>query len=198
MKNLQRRRQLLDAATAVFAAKGYGSASVADIIQRSGVARGTFYLYFDSKADAFSAVLNDYLEGFRALVTRELKRSYRPPAVLRAVRESVLDFLAYHAGRPQLAAVVFREGMSIEPEFAAPFLKMIRAMSRHWSDVIRRLQELAFVRRSIDPPFLATCFVGMFRQMIVDHVIPDPRADLDRLADQWIDFTVYGAVNREA
>ncbi len=40
----QRREQVLDAAKAVFAKKGFHRSSIADIIQRAGIARGTFYL----------------------------------------------------------------------------------------------------------------------------------------------------------
>jgi AcrR family transcriptional regulator len=45
----QRRKQILDAARAVFGDKGYESATISDIVKRVGVAQGTFYLYFDSK-----------------------------------------------------------------------------------------------------------------------------------------------------
>src|SRR6202050_5619422 len=58
----KRRKQLLNAATRVFARKGYWSASIADIIQAAGVARGTFYLYFRSKRDVFLAIADNYRE----------------------------------------------------------------------------------------------------------------------------------------
>jgi AcrR family transcriptional regulator len=45
----QRRKQILDAARAVFGEKGYESATISDIVRKAGVAQGTFYLYFDSK-----------------------------------------------------------------------------------------------------------------------------------------------------
>ena len=44
-----RREQVLLCAQRVFSRKGYHAAGVADIIQAAGVARGTFYLYFESK-----------------------------------------------------------------------------------------------------------------------------------------------------
>ena len=45
----QRRKQILDAARAVFGDKGYESATISDIVRKAGVAQGTFYLYFESK-----------------------------------------------------------------------------------------------------------------------------------------------------
>ena len=47
-----RRQALVDAAVAVFSAKGVSAASVDDIVRAAGVAKGTFYLYFATKDDA--------------------------------------------------------------------------------------------------------------------------------------------------
>jgi AcrR family transcriptional regulator len=59
---LDRRSQLLAAARAVFARKGYEEATVSEIVGRAGVAQGTFYLYFPGKeslAGAFAEVLSE-------------------------------------------------------------------------------------------------------------------------------------------
>src|SRR5947209_710177 len=44
-----RRADLLAAARAVLAEKGFESTTVSEIVARAGVAQGTFYLYFSSK-----------------------------------------------------------------------------------------------------------------------------------------------------
>jgi len=51
-----RRQELIEAAIAVFSAKGVAAASVDDIVRAAGVAKGTFYLYFATKDDAVNAV----------------------------------------------------------------------------------------------------------------------------------------------
>jgi AcrR family transcriptional regulator len=51
-----RRQELVEAALAVFAARGVASTSVDDIVKAAGVAKGTFYLYFNTKDDAVTAV----------------------------------------------------------------------------------------------------------------------------------------------
>jgi AcrR family transcriptional regulator len=58
----QRRRQILDAALGVFANKGYHGSSVTDIIMAAGIARGTFYLHFESKRSIFDAILGAIFE----------------------------------------------------------------------------------------------------------------------------------------
>ena len=63
MTKLPRRRkdtrpaELLDAALAVFADKGFTAARMEDIAARAGAAKGTLYLYFPSKEAVFEALV---------------------------------------------------------------------------------------------------------------------------------------------
>ncbi len=51
-----KRPRLVEAATAVFAQKGYASTRVADIAEHAGVGKGTVYEYFSSKEELLFAV----------------------------------------------------------------------------------------------------------------------------------------------
>ncbi len=56
-----RRGAIVDAALAEFAARGYAGARLDDVARRAGVAKGTIYLYFDSKAALFRGVVEAWL-----------------------------------------------------------------------------------------------------------------------------------------
>jgi len=82
-----RRKQILEAATRVFAEKGYHRATTKDIARAAGMAEGTLYLYFANKSELLIALmehfdrattqtpdLNAGLEmSLRALLTRRLE-----------------------------------------------------------------------------------------------------------------------------
>lgn len=53
------REKILNAARAVFAQKGYASTSIADIVKKSKLARGTFYLHFQSVEQVLNALLQE-------------------------------------------------------------------------------------------------------------------------------------------
>jgi AcrR family transcriptional regulator len=53
-----RRTQILDAATRVFASKGFNRATIRDVAQAAGVADGTIYNYFASKTDLLFGLLD--------------------------------------------------------------------------------------------------------------------------------------------
>lgn len=54
----ERRQEILDAARRVFVEKGYAAATMNDIAAEAGVAAGSIYRYFPSKADLISAVVH--------------------------------------------------------------------------------------------------------------------------------------------
>jgi AcrR family transcriptional regulator len=62
-RNPRRRDDLVDAAVRVFATTGVAGASVDDIVRAAGVAKGTFYLYFETRDDIVTAVAERLVEG---------------------------------------------------------------------------------------------------------------------------------------
>ena len=53
------RKRILDAAENEFGENGFARTSVASIVNRAGVAQGTFYLYFPSKDDVLRQLVRD-------------------------------------------------------------------------------------------------------------------------------------------
>ncbi|MEH6756016.1 MAG: TetR/AcrR family transcriptional regulator [Parasphingorhabdus sp.] len=58
-RGLKTKRKLLDAAALEFGEKGFHEASITGITQRAGTALGSFYTYFDSKDELFTALVKD-------------------------------------------------------------------------------------------------------------------------------------------
>src|SRR6185369_9943588 len=58
----ERRAQLVTAARDVFGQKGYHAATVDDITRAAGVAKGTFYLYFDEKREVYYELVRSFLQ----------------------------------------------------------------------------------------------------------------------------------------
>ena len=52
----ERAPEILDAALALFAEKGFAACRMDDIARRAGISKGTIYLYFDSKEAVFKAL----------------------------------------------------------------------------------------------------------------------------------------------
>ena len=58
----ERKNQILEAATAVFARLGFHKARMDDIVDESGLSKGSLYWYFNSKDEIILAILNRMFE----------------------------------------------------------------------------------------------------------------------------------------
>src|SRR5690348_4447900 len=58
MPRVQRREQILTAATEAFARSGFAATSLDDIAAEAGISRAILYRHFDSKTDLYQAVLD--------------------------------------------------------------------------------------------------------------------------------------------
>ena len=69
-KKAESRKRILEAARDVFFRDGFMSANLDEMAEKAGVAKGTLYRYFESKADLYVAVLTNnheiFLEQMRA------------------------------------------------------------------------------------------------------------------------------------
>ena len=188
----QRRQQLLQAATWVFARKGYRRAGISDIIERAGVARGTFYLHFDSKEQVFLAIVSDFHKRItQALTATETPTQpiADPEALLRA---SFRRWLGFFADNRDATTVILKEASSIDPRFEQGFADLRRSAVDFFAVRYRRFQEIGLVRRSIRPVLIAHLLIGMFDELLNAFVLTDPDADLDALAAQLADFEWNG------
>jgi AcrR family transcriptional regulator len=175
-RKAQNREKLLAAARRVFATKGLGEATARDIVRETDLATGTFYNYFDSKEDAFAALLEELSTRARAAVREQRTR---PGASL---EERIHG--AYHAYF-ELAVedaelfTVFRRNAGViammpeEGVFEAGVAELFTDLGDWASD-----GELP----KVDLGYLATAMVGTGFQLAVQLVERDP-PDVDAAAD---------------
>ena len=65
---MERRQEILNAAQAVFDAKGYAESTVEEIATNANISKGSVYNYFGSKEDLFAAVFAEALAADHSVV----------------------------------------------------------------------------------------------------------------------------------
>ena len=110
--------EIVAAALAVFAEKGFAAARLDDIAARAGVSKGALYLYFETKQDLFAAVVRDAVSPNLAAV-EALASATDMPFV------QVARLLLGRAAEMMIASPV------------GPVAKMVIAESRNFPDLAR-------------------------------------------------------------
>ena len=83
---------ILEAARKVFANRGFHDATVEDIAEAAGVAKGTVYLYYESKRDVYFAALKFGISQMYSLLLQELERASTPQEKLKALIAAKLSY----------------------------------------------------------------------------------------------------------
>ncbi len=186
-----RRQVILETAAAEFASHGFERASLNHIIDSTGLSKGVFYYYFDSKADLFGAVVDlawETLSPDRTFDVESLDRSTFWPsleALSLATRQRIRE-------RPWLAGV---GRLLYDPLPAAGLDSLIRSKAeqgRAWlSRVIDRGQRVGAVRTDLPAELLLTLLTTADRA--ADHWMADrlegmPVRTHDRLIRDVLDL----------
>jgi AcrR family transcriptional regulator len=95
-QGLERKQQLLDAAAALFAERGYAETRVIDIVRAAGVAKGLFYWYFENKEAVFRELVELTRQRMRTQQKRDIDPAANPLARLRQGTESSIRFMGEH------------------------------------------------------------------------------------------------------
>ncbi len=65
--------KIIETAKKLFSINGYQATSINEIIEKSNIATGTFYLYFDDKFALYSYVLLQYRKAIRGAISHSIK-----------------------------------------------------------------------------------------------------------------------------
>ena len=92
----ERKLQLLDAASTLFASRGYGATRIADICDAAGVAKGLFYWYFETKESLFAELVRSMRTQLRRAQGAAMDPDADAVTRIRQGAEASVRFMAEH------------------------------------------------------------------------------------------------------
>jgi AcrR family transcriptional regulator len=147
--------RLLAAAERLFGEHSYRRTSVADICAAAGIATGSFYAHFGSKADIFSRVIRRINADLRAAMAEALQTAPdNQRARERAAFRAYFDLMSQ---RPWIYRIVR------EAEFLAPaeFRGYYERLARGYARGVRVAQLAGEVDPAYDPEVIAYIYTGL-------------------------------------
>lgn len=155
------RERIISAALEIMAAHGYAGCSVAAVAERAGLATGSVYRHFPTKADLFAEV-------FRTASQREVEAVARAAALETGVAERVSAVVETFSGRalqsPRLAYALLAE--PVDPAVDAERLVFRRAYAELIAGYITEGVASGELPPQ-DPDLSATALVGALAEAMV-------------------------------
>lgn len=170
---------ILETAKKLFSKNGYQATSINEIIDKAGIATGTFYLYFDDKFALYSYLLAKYRKSIRKAISEgigDAKTRYEKE------RLGLRAFLKF-AWHDPLAYRIIWESMFVDKEL---FKEYYETFSHDYIRQLRHAVDTDEVRDDIDLETLSYMLMGisnfvglqiLFRETLTEK-------DLDHITEQ--------------
>ena len=147
--------RLLSAAEELFGERSYRRTSVAGICARAGIATGSFYAHFNSKADIFAAVVRRINADLRAAMSDALEQA--PDNQRARERAAFRAFFDMLSRRPWIDRIV-RESEFVD---AGLFREYYERLARGYARGVRQAQLAGEVDARYDPEVIAYLYTGV-------------------------------------
>ena len=186
-----RRNQILDAATTIFAEKGFHRATIRDVAKAAGIADGTIYIYFENKTALLMCILDRLNETDQREAHFEQSVDMDIDAFFRMHLRQRLDFLG-------------PKGMQVIQIVLSEILVNLDLRDMYYEKIIGPTFQLAEkyfygwmdtgLIRKFDVPLMMRLISSMVLGLIVLRLLGDPTVEerWQELPDVIADMVLYG------
>ncbi|MCA9774730.1 MAG: TetR/AcrR family transcriptional regulator [Myxococcales bacterium] len=186
----RRHEEILEAATRLFAEKGFHGTDLEEVAARIGVAKGTLYRYFPSKRALFLAAVD---RGMRAMIDELQARAAEATDPLDGVERAVRAYLTFFRDHPEVVELLILERAEFKDR-AKPsyFVHRDRAVGP-WLEVARGLVEAGRIR-SISPEGICDLVSNLlYGTLFTNHF--EGTGDIDRQVAEIRDLLLFGVLS---
>ena len=188
--------KLLLAARAEFATQGMEAARVEDIAKRAGLGKGSFYLHFDNKHEAFLQIVDAFFaetarlsDGCRGNF-EHIRNAKQAADFFREHDRQLLEFLL--ANRDVLRMIL--DGTS--PTYSHILDGFLDAKSQQASGDIGEFQKRGLYRSDVDPLIVARIFTGAFYNIARHLTQLKTKPEIKSLVDTIVKIFLEGVLSR--
>jgi len=195
-----RRAQILDAASRIFARKGFAGATVSEVARAAGLAEGSIYNYFRSKEDLLVHIPRRFVEPVFGAWTPAAAGPATPEAAERQLR-TLIGTMAERL-RAQIAFLkVFVSALPhLTPAARRRYLQTLTAAAERLEEFLRAGMRSGVFRADLNPTIAARALPGMVMAFVLmQEVLLGRRLvpyGYDAIVAEVVRLFLYGAVPR--
>lgn len=175
------RALLLEVATQMLGERGFGSTSVDEIAEKAGVAKGTVYYHFRSKAELVDALIVDGLTPLAAQLREAVSHTTGARESLQAI---VMTELVFIRDNRQFAKLLVRELWQEDRAWRETLMLIRERIVTVIREQVERGIEAGELRADLDAHFAASSLFALTAVAALDWLALEPERPLDEIAAQ--------------
>jgi TetR/AcrR family fatty acid metabolism transcriptional regulator len=155
-------QRIIQAATKVFAKKGFFHAKISDIAKEAQVADGTIYIYFENKDDILISLFEEQMQTVLDNMVAQLSKESDPVKKLQRFALAHLQLIEQSKSMAEIIQVELRQSSKFLKEYKnekfGQYLELV-------ADIIREGQRKGIFKREIIPSVAKRAFFGALDEM---------------------------------
>src|SRR5579872_5423142 len=177
----ERRQQILSVAREVFARRGYHAAKIDEIVAAAGIARGTFYLYFEDKRAIFEEIVDRTIARLGLAIVR-VDPNDAARTVADQVRDNILRIVRILLEDRATTKILLSDALGVDPAFDQKLLSFYDEMSSMLERSLRDGQDLGVVAAG-DVRLMSWLLMGALKEALFQIVQRGAEYDEDKLVE---------------
>ncbi len=196
MKAANKHSKIIQAATKVFAKKGFFNARISDIAKEAKVADGTIYLYFNNKYDILISVFEEEIGSLIEQVKKLLATENDPRKMLEIFAKKHLTVMKKNKNLAEVIQIELRQSAKLIKDYRNnKFSEYINIIS----SIIKLGQEQSIYRSSIQPGIAKRAFFGALDEISrIWTVGMTTKYTVEETTEQVLDIFLCGILEPEA
>jgi len=183
-------QKIIQAATKVFAQKGFYNSKVADVAKEAKVADGTIYLYFKNKDDLLISIFENSMDIFTGEIQKIVEEVSDPIEKLHRFIRLHLELVKQNQDTAQVLQIELRQSSKFMKEYAAT---KFRDYLARISLILEEGQAKSVFKKSINPLIVKRAIFGAVDEMALDWVLMKKKKyTMEEVADQLCSMLVEG------
>lgn len=193
----EKRERIIDAAIDEFAAYPYHQARVTVIADQAGIAKGSFYQYFEDKKDLFKYLIELMVEKKFLYINRNMVESKERYDFFQLLREVYLSGIRFAKENPRFVPIGIMLASNKEL-YSEIYGEHEGKNVDFFKELLDYGKTQGAVNPIIDSTLAAKMLIGM-SNALVDYIFEDGKLDLDdmKIIDQMLYFVENGIKNRD-
>src|ERR1700731_274828 len=171
MAKAERRLKLLNPARDVFARRGYHEAKIEDIVTAAGIARGTFYLYFEDKRTVFEEIVDRAFTQIGMAIVR-VDPNDTGRTVADQVHENTRRIVGTLLEDKPTTKILLADAVGVDPAFDRKLQSFYEVVEKLLVESLREGQDLGVVAPG-DARMFAYLILGAMKEILYQVVHRD-------------------------
>jgi AcrR family transcriptional regulator len=186
MDKVERRLQILNQAREVFSRRGYHAAKIDDIVAAAGVARGTFYLYFEDKRSIFGEILDLVLARISTTIVR-VDPNHAQRTVAEQVRDNVRRVVEILLEDRATTKILLSDAVGVDPLFDRKLHAFYEGAATMLEESLRDGQALGIVAEG-DVRVFSYLTLGALKELLYQIVLRGWEHPAEQIVDEVFGF----------